>query len=375
MRILGLPKNYTCQVWVIQAVLKFLATCLESEKPTPPSTRERINSFLINQCMDFPMEKLEPMFNYQVSPLETIYGFKSSRNVREDSLFVKKLFYAPREEFRSVLWFHVSQVQPYEGKNNNFVRNLCAICGMELFTASLKFTCSEEQTKFITYGGFRDLLGGLSDMLASNADSKIALNFEEFSSHFLDVLKFWLDRYANISDFAIMTLYLITVFERAMETNSIFQEETIQQMFKMFDNEIMKQLIFNNAELEIVYGTERALHQVQALARIMLRWQMNAKWVSALLLYAEHLQWKGDDKEQNKNQYYNAMFEIWGVEFFIPTLSFTKEHENITDWCKYVYQDYIDYLLRTWKTPGNLNKFVKSSDFINTFMDISRIRL
>ncbi|CAG7820561.1 unnamed protein product, partial [Allacma fusca] len=139
-------------------MLKFLTTCLESEKPPPPLNRERINSFIINQCMDFPIEKLEKLIDLPDSLLKILYGYKSCRNIPSlDSLFVRKLFHSPREEFRKDLWYRVSHLLPDHDENFTFLRNLCSICGMDVFTSSLKFTSAEVMKTFASGCGFRCL--------------------------------------------------------------------------------------------------------------------------------------------------------------------------------------------------------------------------
>ncbi|CAG7720376.1 unnamed protein product, partial [Allacma fusca] len=85
-------------------------------------------------------------------------------------------------------------------------------------------------------------------------------------------------------------------------------------------------------------------------------------------------QWESDNEEEKLNRYCNEMFDIWGVEFFIDTLNF-RDDEDRECWCEYTFKNYLDHLLRVWNTPKNLDKFVTTSDFINAFMDISKIRL
>ncbi|CAG7729189.1 unnamed protein product, partial [Allacma fusca] len=44
-------------------------------------------------------------------------------------------------------------------------------------------------------------------------------------------------------------------------------------------------------------------------------------------------------------------------------------------WCKFYFREYLDKLLRVWVVPGNLSEFVKSPGFLNTFLDIGKLRL
>ncbi|CAG7822660.1 unnamed protein product [Allacma fusca] len=127
--------------------------------PLPHSVRESINSFVINQCLDFPVEKLETLIKYPDYILLTLYGFKSSRNVCEDSLFLSKLWNSPREESRTDLLEAVWILHSGENGNQDFIPNLSSIWGKDFFPPSSTFCYPELQRQFVFNNQYSSLLG------------------------------------------------------------------------------------------------------------------------------------------------------------------------------------------------------------------------
>ncbi|CAG7821804.1 unnamed protein product, partial [Allacma fusca] len=106
--------------------------------------------------------------------------------------------------------------------------------------------------------GFRCLLGCLNDILVSNEEPKIILNFKEFSIPLFDVFKSFLGSYEDTTYFIEMTVYVITLFVRDMEIYSIFQVEGVEEVLEI---EIMKQLLLNSLDLEMIIEVEDYLYQ------------------------------------------------------------------------------------------------------------------
>ncbi|CAG7831379.1 unnamed protein product [Allacma fusca] len=142
--------------------------------PMPLSTRDNISSFILERCMEFPTEKVEMLI--KMGLLTTIYGYKSCRNVYEDSVFLKKLFASPPEQFRGQLWNNVCELQ--SSYNGDFVQNLFSLCGTELFTSSLKFSHDKIKQGFVTKG-FPQLTSCLNNMLMSTENPWIIPDFQE----------------------------------------------------------------------------------------------------------------------------------------------------------------------------------------------------
>ncbi|CAG7816698.1 unnamed protein product, partial [Allacma fusca] len=78
-------------------------------------------------------------------------------------------------------------------------------------------------------------------------------------------------------------------------------------------------------------------------------------------------------KEGIYNCYSREMFEYWGVNGFVKC--FGSSIYRKTDLCFYQFQSYLGNLLNVWSTPGNLDKFIMSPDFWNTFLDIAKFIL
>ncbi|CAG7786817.1 unnamed protein product [Allacma fusca] len=208
--------------------------------PLMPSTRDKISSYIINRCLDFQLEKLEVLI--EKGFLKTMYGYKSCRNVCQDSLFLKRLFNSPREEFRKKLWLNVWHLQSEANGNNDFVRNLYSVCGMDFLTSSLKFTYSEGKENIVHNGRFFDLLGCLCNMLNPTMNPKIFLDFTDFTKPFLGVLNLWLNMpNLQIDKLFQLTSALLTLFVEDVKIYNEFQEDGIEELF---EHNFMRMLIF-----------------------------------------------------------------------------------------------------------------------------------
>ncbi|CAG7786181.1 unnamed protein product [Allacma fusca] len=232
--------------------------CLDAKLILPSSTREKINSFIIIGCKGFTVEqmmsiifketidtsritsKMAIKFNH----LETIYGYNSSRNVRDDSSFLKQLFDSPHEAFRSNLWKAAWAVRSSNNGNENFVRNLFSICGTKLFAASLTFTFDELKKECISEG-FLNLLDGLCDVLESVENVQSCLDLIELTHPFLAVFKTWILGGLETDQLFRITSVLLTLLSVQMEAYDEFQRDGTEQRFEI---EIMKALITNHPQ-------------------------------------------------------------------------------------------------------------------------------
>ncbi|CAG7822999.1 unnamed protein product, partial [Allacma fusca] len=78
-------------------------------------------------------------------------------------------------------------------------------------------------------------------------------------------------------------------------------------------------------------------------------------------------------QEEREIHFCNEIFKEWGVDGFTSAIFFTEDEKS--DFCSLEFKNYIENLLRVWKIPENLEKFVKCPEFLIVFIDIVKIRL
>ncbi|CAG7729926.1 unnamed protein product [Allacma fusca] len=301
---------------------------------------------------------------------KTIYGFKSSRSLVQDCTFLRKLFHSPPEECRSNLWSNVWALKSINIEEKNFVRTLFSVCGMDLFALSLKFTRSDMATGFIASNGFDRLLECLCTILEPNRMEHV--NFETFREPFLNVFKLWLNIPISTQNFLAETSVLLKLFANDKQLYLEFKNQGAEEAFERV---ILK--IVMASRPQNIYSLKQRFniwHRVSPLLRFLNGLQGSTKWMPAVLLIAELLGLEIQSKEEISNQYTNEMFQIWGVDWFIVSLSFRDDEEK-HKWCLRYFGRYLDKLLRVWKTQGNFVKFLTSADFIKILMDVGKSNL
>ncbi|CAG7722378.1 unnamed protein product, partial [Allacma fusca] len=83
---------------------------------------------------------------------------------------------------------------------------------------------------------------------------------------------------------------------------------------------------------------------------------------------------KHTSQEEKERIYCHNLFDTCGVSGFIESLDFILENKQFENKSEH-FRSYLRTLLKVWKTPGNLEKFVVSSEFLTKFMNIVEFRL
>ncbi|CAG7831345.1 unnamed protein product [Allacma fusca] len=99
----------------------------------------------------------------------------------------------------------------------------------------------------------------------------------------------------------------------------------------------------------------------------------NSSALSQKLFVTSADEFENHSEEDLENYYWNKILEVRGVNGFITSLQLINDSESYYLCSR--FRAYLDNLLKVWKTPGNLDKCLTSSDFVNAIMDFGKVRL
>ncbi|CAG7826213.1 unnamed protein product, partial [Allacma fusca] len=88
----------------------------------------------------------------------------------------------------------------------------------------------------------------------------------------------------------------------------------------------------------------------------------------------------GSKSPNADDNFIQELFSIFGLDLFMNSLNFQLDQEELEtifdlEFHLINFTNLLDKLVKTWKIPGNLKKCVESTDFIDGFMNLSKLFL
>ncbi|CAG7832602.1 unnamed protein product, partial [Allacma fusca] len=253
-------------------------------------------------------------------------------------------------------------------QNSDFVRKLYSVIKLDLFLPSLEFTRADTRRIFATKKGFwclnecfklrEDLV---SQMLKSKAFRKAY--FDVFREYFYISADF-----QPVKDFFQWISMMITVF---VDDIHLYQSFCNGGTETVFERKLIKVLMFNSqADIfdALKVDENMQLFKIADLEKLLKNFLPNTKWLNAILVL------KRIQHKQTTRHFIDQLYDIWGLDLFTVSLNFNNDCEKQA-WLRNTFQNYTDNLLRIWKAPENLEKFVKSRDFVLLLKKSVKFRL